>query len=241
VHPDHPQGHYPQGQYQQGQYQQQFPQQQFPQQGPPPGPPPGLVPPLGPPARVPAAQRTTALVVLGVALVGLSFFGGYEVALHDAGRLQTILWSLPAIAVLVGMTLVWQDTVFSPRTDGWVLEGTGLLGRQGIDLTRLVAVTSSANARTVQLRLADPGGAVTVDAKALAKAGPAVLDAVGRAVWAGQEQGRYTVSRGAAGVWGMPPRPDAPANGKAGATGKALVVVGLLVVGLVAGLVLGLQ
>ncbi len=76
-------------------------------------------------------MRTTALVVLGVALLGLALFGGYEVALHDAGRLQTVLWFLPAIAVLVAMSTVLGDSVFSPRTDGWVLEGTGLLGRQG--------------------------------------------------------------------------------------------------------------
>jgi len=218
------------------------PQNPYPQHPyAPPAPPPGLVAPLGPPARVPAAVRTTAVVVLGAALLGLALFGGYEVALHDAGRFQAVLWFLPAIAVLVAMGLVQGDSVFSPRTDGWVLEGTGLLGRQGVDLTRLTSVTAAANKRTVTLLLRDPEGALGVSAKALADAGPAALDVVGRAVWAGQEQGRYVVPRAAAAVWGMPPRPGAPAHGSSGATGKALVAVGLLVVGLVVGMVLGFR
>ncbi|SDO44868.1 hypothetical protein SAMN05660199_02017 [Klenkia soli] len=203
-------------------------------------PPPGLVAPLGPPQRVPAGARTTAVVLLGAALVGLSTFGGYEVARNGGGRLQVLLWFLPAIACLVALTTLLQDTVYSVRSDGWVLEGTGLLGRQGIDLTRLISVTSTATGRAVQLVLRDDVAGVTVDANGLRKAGPAVLDVVGRAVWAGQEQGRYVVPRAAAGVWGMPTRPDAPATGRTGTAGKALAVVGLLLVGTVVGVVLAL-
>ncbi len=110
-----------------------------------------------------------------------------------------------------------------------------------MDLGRLISVTATANKRTVTLLLRDPEGALGVSAKALAEAGAAAFDVVGRAVWAGQEQGRYVVPRTAAAVWGMPTRPDAPAHGKGGATGKALVAVGLLVVGLVVGMVLGFR
>lgn len=217
------------------------PQSPQPQYGPPQyGPPPGLVAPLGEPQRVPAGLRAGVLVVLGALLLVAAGFGGYEVAFFGGNKLQVILWFLPAILLMLGGGFVWQDTVWSVRCDGRVLEGSGLLGRHGIDLTRLTAVGSTANARATQLVLRDDVAGLTVDAKALHKAGPAVVDAVGRAVWAGQEQGRYVVSKGAAGVWGMPTRPDAPANGRTGATPRALALVGLLTVGVVVGVVLQL-
>jgi len=220
--------------------QQQFAQQQFGQPvGPPPSP--GFVAPLGPPQRVPGSVRTSALVLLGVVLVGASVFGGYEVAYYGGNKFQVIMWFLPAILALLAMGFIWQATVWSVRCDGWVLEGTGLLGRQGIDLTRLTRVGSSVNARATQVVLRDDVAVLTLDAKALHKAGPAVVDAVGRAVWAGQEQGRYVVPRGAAGVWGMPTRPDAPANGHSGATAGVLSAIGLLVLGTVIGVVLALN
>lgn len=226
------------GPYQQPQFQQpQF--QQVQPAGPPPSP--GWVAPLGPPQRVPGAVRVSALVLLGVVLVAASVFGGYEVAWFGGNKFQVLMWFLPAIASMLAMTSIWQATVWSVRSDGWVLEGTGLLGRQGIDLTRLTSVGSTANARATQVVLRDDVAVMTVDAKALHKAGPAVLDAVGRAVWAGQEQGRYVVPRGAAGVWGMPTRPDAKANGHTGATPRVLVAVGLLLVGSVIGVVLALS
>lgn len=214
-----------------------FAQQQYAQQPPAP---PGLSAPLGPPPRVSPGLRTAALVVLGVLLVGLSVFGGYETAGHDANRLETLLWFLPAIGAFVAMTFVWQDTVFALKCDGRVLLGAGLLGRQGIDLTRLTRVTSAVGARSVSLQLGDDVGGVSFDAKHLAKAGQLAVDAVGRGVWEGQQQRRYVIPVGAAGVWGMPTLPGAPANGKSGATPKALVVVGLLLVGIVIGVVLGL-
>ena len=204
------------------------------------GPPPGLVAPLGPPERVPGSVRVGALVILGAALVGLSAFGGYEVAFHGGGKLQILLWFLPAILTLLAMTAILQSTVYSVCSDGRLLAGTGALGRQSIDLTRLTSVTATAAGRAVQLVLRDDVAGLTVDARSLHKAGPAVLDVVGRAVWAGQEQGRYVVPRAAAAVWGMPTRPDAPARGKAGATGRALVVVGLLLLGAAVGVVLAL-
>lgn len=228
------------GPYQQPQFQQPQHQPQFQQPvGPPPSP--GLVAPLGPPQRVPGAVRVSALVLLGLVLVGASVFGGYEVAWFGGNKFQVLMWFLPAIVAMLGMTFIWQATVWSVRSDGWVLEGAGLLGRQGIDLTRLTAVGSTANARATQLVLRDDMAMLTVDAKALHKAGPAVLDAVGRAVWAGQEQGRYVVPRGAAGVWGMPTRPDAKANGHTGATPRVLAALGLLLLGTVIGVVLALN
>ncbi|WP_157519252.1 hypothetical protein [Modestobacter sp. Leaf380] len=196
--------------------------------------------PLGPPPRVSAGVRAIGLVALGVALVGLAVFGGYETALHEAGKFEAVLWFLPAIAALLAMTAVWQDTVFALRCDGRVLVGTGLLGRQGVDLARLTAVTSAVAARSVTVQLRDDAGGVSFDAKHLVKAGQPAFDAVGRAVWDGQQQRRYVVPVGAAGVWGMPTLPGAPANGKSGATPKALTIVGLLVAGLVVGLLLGL-
>ncbi|GAA4319954.1 hypothetical protein GCM10023162_26950 [Klenkia terrae] len=204
------------------------------------GAPPGLVAPLGPPERVPDGVRIGALVVLGIALVGLSAFGGYEVAFYGGNKLQILLWFLPAIIAMLAMTAILQSTVYSVRSDGWVLEGTGVLGRQGIALTRLTSVTATAAGRAVQLVLRDDVARLTIDTKTLHKAGPAVLDVVGRAVWAGHAQGRYALPRTVAAVWGMPTRDDAPARGKAGATGRALAVVGLLLLGTVAGVVLAL-
>ncbi|MEI4273478.1 hypothetical protein TEK04_17285 [Klenkia sp. LSe6-5] len=180
------------------------------------------------------------LVLLGALLLGASVFGGYEVAWFGGSKVQVVLWFLPAILALLAMGFIWQDTVWSVRCDGRVLEGTGLLGRQGVDLARLTAVGSTANARATQVVLRDDVGGVTVESRALHKAGPAVVDVVGRAVWAGQEQGRYTVPRGAAGVWGMPTRPDAPANGHPGATVRVLAMVGLLLAGAALGVVLAL-
>jgi hypothetical protein len=190
---------------------------------------------------VPVAVRSAALVLLGLVLAGASVFGGYEVAFYGGNKFQVVMWFLPAILALLAMGFVWQATVWSVHSDGRVLEGTGLLGRQGIDLTRLTRVASTANARATQLVLHDDVAVLTVDAKALHKAGLAVVDAVGRAVWAGQEQGRYVVPRGAAGIWGMPTRPDAPANGKGGATPWVLSALGLMALGTVLGVVLALN
>ena len=206
----------------------------YPQQ-----PPAGLVAPLGPPRRVDPTLRTVVLVALGVLVLVFSVFGGYETALHDSDRLGTIGWFLPTIAVFVAMIVLWQDSAFSLRSDGRVLEGTGLLGKHGIDLARLTSVTSAAARGSVSLTLRDDVAAMTVDSKALVKAGPAALDAVGRAVWAGQEQRRFVVPVGAAGVWGMPTLPGAPAHGTSGVTGRALLAVALLVVGVTVGVVLG--
>ncbi|MCO7222297.1 hypothetical protein [Klenkia sp. PcliD-1-E] len=197
--------------------------------------------PLGPPQRPSGAGRATLLVVLGAALLLTSALGGYEVALRDSDRLEIVLWFLPAIAAMLAMTSVWQDFVWAPRCDGRVLEGTGVLGRQGVDLARLTAVAAAANARAHQLLLRDDVGAISLDPRGLAKAGPAVHDAVGRAVWAGQEQGRYLVPGRVAAVWGMPVRPGAPRAGRTGVVPKTAVVVGLLVAGLAVGAALGLR
>ena len=213
------------------------PQNPYPQ----PYPPSGLVAPLGPPQRVPAGVRLSALVLLGAAVVAMSVFGGYEVTLHGGNRLQVLLWFLPAIAAFAAMSFVALGTVWSPRCDGRVLQGTGLLGAQGIDLTRLVSVASTTTRRAVSLSLRDDQGGIAVEAGRLQKAGPVVLDAVGQAVWAGQQQGRYLVPVSAAAVWGMPPAPGAPKNGRTGALPVTLGAVGLLLVGIVVGVVLGLQ
>ena len=202
---------------------------------------PGLVPPLGPPSQVPAGVRALALTAGLALLAGASVWCGHEMAARDLDKLHALPYVLPLGVLLAVVLFAWLGTVWKPRTDGRVLEGTGVLGRQGIDLTALTAVAAATNRSKVSLTLRTPAGALTVDAGALHKAGPAVADVVGRAVWAGQEQGRYVVPVVAAAVWGMPVRPGAPKNGRTGATGPALASVGVLLVGLVVGVVLGLD
>ena len=201
----------------------------------------GLVPPLGPPVQVPRGVHALA-VTAGMAVVAaLSVWCGREMASRDLDKLHALPYVVPLGAVFAVVLLAWLGTVWKVRTDGRVLEGTGVLGRQGIDLAELTGVAATANRGRVSLTLRTPAGGLTVDTGTLQKAGPQVLDVLGRAVWAGQEQGRYVVPVAAAAVWGMPVQPGAPKNGRTGATGPALISIAVLVVALVVGVVLGLD
>ena len=200
----------------------------------------GLVPPLGPPQRVSAGARALVLVA-GLALLALlSAWCGWEIGRKDLDRLHALPYVLPPVAVLGAVVLAWTGTVWKLRCDGRVLEGTGVLGREGIDLGTLSGVAAAANRGKVSLTLRTPQGRLTVDTGALGKAGPQVFDVVGRAVWDGQEQGRYVVPQLVAALWGMPVRSGAPKRGRSGATGVALAAVGALIAGLVVGIVLGM-
>jgi hypothetical protein len=211
-----------------------------PQQGAPP-PIPGLVPPLGRPQRLAPGVRRLALAAGLVVLAALSVWCGWEMASKDLDRLHAVPYVVPAAVVLVGVLFAWTGTVWKLRSDGRVLEGTGVLGREGIDLTALTGIAAAQNRRKLSLTLHTPAGRLACDEGALRKAGPPVFDAVGRAVWAGQEQGRYVVPELVAGVWQMPVRPGAPKKGKAGATGVTLATLGVFLAALIVGIVLGMS
>ena len=214
-----------------------------PHAGPPPGAAgpvvPGLVPFLGAPAQVPARVRTLALAA-GLALLALvGAWCGYEMTARDLDALQTLLHVAPLGVVLAAVLAAQLGTVWRPRSDGRVLEGIGVLGRQGIDLAALIAVAAASGRGRAPLTLRTAAGRLVVDAGALQEAGRPVFDAVGRAIRDGQEQGRFVVPAAVARVWGMPVRPGAPAKGRTGSTGGSLAVVGVLLVALVVGVVLG--
>jgi hypothetical protein len=202
---------------------------------------PGLVAPLGPPQRLPASVRTLALTAGLAVLAVLSAWCGWEMASKDLDRLHALPYVVPAGAVFVGVLFAWTGIVWKLRSDGRVLEGTGVLGREGIDLTTLTGIAAVQNRRKLSLTLRTPAGRLAFDEGTLRKAGPQVLDAVGRAVWAGQEQGRYLIPVQVAAVWQMPVGPGAPKKGKAGSTGATLVTLGVFLAGLLVGIVLGLS
>jgi hypothetical protein len=211
----------------------------MPQDGAPPVP--GLVPPLGPPQRLASGVRRLALTAGLVLLAALSGWCGWEMASKDLDRLHAVPYVVPAAVVLVGVLFAWTGNVWKLRSDGRVLEGTGVLGREGIDLTTLTGVAAVQNRRKLAVTLHTPAGRLAFDEGSLRKAGPQVVDVVGRAVWAGQEQGRYLIPVQVAGVWQMPVRPGAPKKGKAGATGIALATLAVFLVALVVGIALGLS
>jgi hypothetical protein len=216
-------------------------QPQPPGSVPPPPPTPGLVPPLGPPQRLPTSVRALALTAGLVLLAALSAWCGWEMASKDLDRLHALPYIVPVGVVLVGVLFAWVGTVWKLRSDGRVLEGTGVLGREGIDLTTLTGIAATKNRNKLSLTLHTPAGRLAFDEGTLRKAGPQLLDAVGRAVWAGQEQGRYVIPALVAGVWQMPVQPGAPKKGAAGTTGVTLITVGVLLAGLVIGIVLGID
>jgi hypothetical protein len=211
------------------------------QQQPPVPSAPGLVPPLGPPQRLPAPVRGLALAAGLAVLAGLSVWCGWEMASKDLDRLHALPYVLPVGAVLVGVLLVWSGVVWKLRSDGRVLDGVGPLGREGIDLTALTGVAAARSRGKVSLTLTTPAGRLGCDVMGLHKAGPQVFDAVGRAVWAGQEQGRYVIPVLVAEIWGMPVRHGAPKTGRTGTTGITLATVGVFVAALVVGIVLGMD
>jgi hypothetical protein len=196
---------------------------------------------MGPPQSVSRPVRVLALTAGLVLLAAASLWCGWELGGRDLDRLRSVPYVLPVAAVLIGVLLVWTGTVWRLRSDGRVLEGTGALGREGVDLTALTGVAATQNRGKVSLTLWTPAGRIGFDVAGLHKAGPQVFDAVGRAVWAGQEQGRYVIPALAAAVWGMPVRPGAPDTGRTGTTGVTLATVGVLLAGLVVGVVLGLD
>ena len=201
----------------------------------------GLVPPLGPPQQVSGAARALALVA-GLALLALlTVWGGYQLADKDLSKFQALPYLAPAIAAMVAVLFTWTGQVWKLRSDGRVLEGVGVLGRQGIDLAALTAVAGAQARGSTSLVLRTPDARLTCTEGVLRAAGPQVLDVIGRAVWAGQEQGRFVVPVLAAGIWGMPVRPGAPKTGRAGSTGPALAVVGVFLVATVVGVVLGMD
>ena len=196
--------------------------------------------PLGPPQRASAGVRALALAA-GLALMSLLTVGGsWQMASRDLDGLRALPYLLPAIAALVAVLLAWTGQVWTLRSDGRVLEGVGVLGRQGIDLTALSGVAAAQGRGSTSLVLRTPDARLTCTEGALRQAGPQVLDVLGRAVWAGQEQGRFVVPGAVAAVWGMPVRPGAPRNGRAGTTGPVLAVLGVFLVATVVGVVLGL-
>jgi len=211
----------------------------------PPGPPPrpvpspGLVPPLGPPPQLSAGVRALALVA-GLALMSaLTVWGGWQLAGEDLDELHALPYLVPAVAAMVAVLLAWTGQLWQLRSDGRVLEGVGVLGRQGIDLAALSGVAAARNRGSTSLVLRTPGASLTCTEGSLRQAGPQVLDVVGRAVWAGQEQGRFVVPAAVAAIWGMPVRPGAPRSGWAGMVGPVLAVLGVFVVATFVGVGLG--
>jgi len=202
---------------------------------------PGLIAPLGPPQRLAPPVRAFALTAGLVLLAALSVWCGWEMASKDLDRLHALPYVLPTGAVFVVVLLAWGGVVWKLRSDGQVLEGTGVLGREGIDLTALTAVSAAKNRAKLSITLHTPAGRLGFDEKGLRAAGQPVFDAVGRAVWAGQEQGRYLVPALVAGVWGMPVQPGAPKKGKSGIGTATLVTVLVFLAGLVIGIVLGMR
>ena len=197
------------------------------------------MPPLGPPVRVPAGVRALALTAGLALLAAVSAWCGWEIASRDLNRLRALPYVLPLVAVLAATLLAWTTTVWKLRCDGRVLDGVGVLGRQGIDLAALTGVAAARSRQNVTLTLRTDAGPLQFDSGALESAGRPVYDAVGRAVWAGQEQGRYQVPALVAGVWGMPVQPGAPDKGRSGAGVPIAVTLGVCLVALVVGLVLG--
>jgi hypothetical protein len=172
--------------------------------------------------------RTLALTAGLAVLAVLSAWCGWEMASKDLDRLHALPYVVPAGAVFVGVLFAWTGIVWKLRSDGRVLEGTGVLGREGIDLTTLTGIAAVQNRRKLSLTLHTPAGRLAFDEGTLRKAGPQVLDAVGRAVWAGQEQGRYLIPVQVAAVWQLPVSPGAPKKGKAGSAGLLVgVALGL--------------
>jgi len=214
-------------------------QPQLPGPVPSPAPSGGLVPPLGPPPQVSAGVRALA-VVAGLALMALvDVWGSWQMADKDLDKLHALPYLLPAVAALVAVLLVCTGQVWTLRSDGRVLDGVGVLGRQGIDLAALSSVAAAQGRGSTSLTLRTPDARLTCTEGALRQAGPQVLDVVGRAIWAGQEQGRFVVPVLVAGIWGMPVRPGAPRAGRTGTTGAVLAVVGVFLVATVVGVVLG--
>jgi hypothetical protein len=114
------------------------------------------VPPLGPPQRVPAHVRALALTAGLAVLAALSVWCGWEMGSKDLDRLHSLPYVVPVIGVLIGVLLTWGGTVWKLRSDGRVLEGTGVLGRQGIDLTTLSGVAAARNRNKLSLTLQTP-------------------------------------------------------------------------------------
>ena len=194
---------------------------------------------MGPPQRVPTRVRALALTAGLVLMAALSVWCGWEMGSKDLDRFHSLPYVLPVVVVLIGVLLAWVGTVWHLRSDGRVLEGTGVLGREGIDLTALTGIAAARNRNKLSLTLQTPQGRLVFDENALRKAGPQVVDAVGRAVWAGQEQGRYLIPVQAAAVWQLPVRPGAPKKGRSGTTAATLITLAVFLVGLIVGIAVG--
>ena len=199
----------------------------------------GLAPPLGEPRRIDPRRRTVVVWVLSVVMVVSGAVGGFRATRAEGDPAVPAPGFLLALIAFTALFSIWPGISFRVRSDGRVLEGRGLLGRHGIDLTRLTHVGSAATGRSVFLALSDDVGTLKIDSRLLRRAGRPVLDVVGRAVWQGQQEGRYVVPRGAAQVWGMPARPDAPGGSTTGTTRQQLVVVAMIAAAIGAGVLLG--
>ncbi|GAA1918260.1 hypothetical protein GCM10009737_19630 [Nocardioides lentus] len=210
-----------------------------PDPGPPGEPPPGLVAAIGPPRPVDASRRTAVLVALCLLMVVPAAIGGHGMARADGDISGPAPWLLLALITFTALFIMWPGFVVRLRSDGRVLEGFGLLGRQRVDLTRLTSVASTVSARSVVVQLRDREGALMFDSRFLRRAGPAVVRAVGHGVWLGQERGEYVVPRGAAQLWGMPTKPEATLNARTGAIPRQLAVIAMLAAALAVGAVVG--
>jgi hypothetical protein len=197
-------------------------QPQPPGSVPPPPPTPGLVPPLGPPQRLPTSVRALALTAGLVLLAALSAWCGWEMASKDLDRLHALPYIVPVGVVLVGVLFAWVGTVWKLRSDGRVLEGTGVLGREGIDLTTLTGIAATKNRNKLSLTLHTPAGRLAFDEGTLRRAA----------------SGWSTPSAGSSGPGRS--RAATSSGSRSPASGATLVTVGVFLAGLLVGIVLRL-
>jgi hypothetical protein len=151
--------------------------------------------------------RAVVLVVASILLVVAAYFAGLRLAGEDStSRAVTrgafLAAGAPALVLLVFVILLAFNMAWRPRIVGSRLVGTGVLGPVGVDLDSLAGVKDTSSRQGQYLALRDDERSMTVSLKSLAQ--HRVLDQIAAAVRRGQEQGRVTVTRGAAGILRVP-------------------------------------
>ncbi|MCO7220946.1 hypothetical protein [Klenkia sp. PcliD-1-E] len=202
--------------------------------------------PLPPDPGAPAMRRdapttrAVVLTVLGVVMVSTAVVGGAVARGADGDAGVPAPWFLLTLVSFTALFFLWPGISIRARCrDGRVLEGLTLLGWRGVDLQRLTWVGAAASTRSTFLVLLDDRGRVAMDSRVLRRAGPGVAELVGRAVWAGQLAGRYTVPPQAARFWGMPISPVARPSGLAGTSTKQIALVAVVAAAIAVGVLLG--